>query len=68
MEQPMQAMLGPAFHSSLEERAVDYQLTAAVEEVEQARLALRPFELVFLLHRQPRHSPTLGGQRVTGAS
>ena len=60
-------MLGPAEHAGLEEGAVDDQLTAAVEQVEQARLALRPVELVLLLHRHPRHPPTLGGQRVTGA-
>jgi hypothetical protein len=37
-------MLGPAFHAGLEERTVDNQLMAAVEQVEQARLALRPFD------------------------
>src|SRR5437868_2378554 len=60
-------MFGPAFHAGLEEGAVNDQLTAAIEQVEQARLPLGPVELVLLLHRQPRHSPTLGGQRVTGA-
>ena len=60
-------MLGPAVHAGLEEGAVDDQLTAALEQVEQARLALGPVELVLLLHGQPRHPPTLGGQRVTGA-
>ena len=39
-----------------------------MEQVEEARLAFRPFELVFLFHGQPGHPPTLGGQRVTGAS
>ena len=33
-------MFGPADHAGLEERAVNDQLTAAVEQVEQARLAL----------------------------
>src|SRR5262249_36935311 len=42
-------------------------LTAAVEEVEQARLALGPLELILFLHGEPRHPPTFGGQRVTGA-
>ena len=60
-------MLGPAEHAGLEEGAVDDQLTAALEQVEQARLALRPVELVLLLHGHPRHPPALGGQRVTGA-
>src|SRR5207245_1428845 len=58
-------MLGPAFHAGLEEGAVDDQLTAAVEQVEQARLAPGPVKLVLLLNGQPRHPPTLGGQRVT---
>src|SRR4029077_6559052 len=53
-------MLGPAFHAGFEERAVNDQLTAAVEQVEQARLALGSVEFVILLHGQPRHSPTLG--------
>ena len=33
-------MLGPAFHTGFEEGAVNDQLTAAVEQVEQARLSL----------------------------
>jgi hypothetical protein len=60
-------MIGPAGHAGLEEGAVDDQLTAAVEQVEQPRLAIGPVELVLLLHGQPRHPPPLGGQRVTGA-
>src|SRR5438067_4050365 len=54
-------MLGPAFHAGLEEGAVNDQLTAAVEQVEQARLAPGSVELVRLLHGQPWHPPTLGG-------
>src|SRR5205814_9818935 len=42
------AVLGPAVYPGLEERAVDDELTAAFEQVEQARLALRPVELVLL--------------------
>src|SRR3981189_908959 len=61
-EQPMQAC-----SPGREEGAVDDQLTAALEQVEQARFAFRPVELVLLLHGQPRHPPTLGGQCVTGA-
>src|SRR5262249_17770284 len=34
--------------------------------IEQANFALWSFELVFLFDGCPRHSPTLGGQRVTG--
>ena len=60
-------MLRPAVHAGLEEGAVDDQLAAALEQVEQARFALRPVERIGLLHRHPRHPPSLGGQRVTGA-
>src|SRR6185503_7443275 len=60
-------MLGPTKHARLEERAVDDQLTPAFEQIEQAHLAARPFELVLVRHRQPRHSPALGCQHVTGA-
>ena len=60
-------MLGPTLHAGLEEGAIDDQLTATIEQVEQARLALGTVELVLLLHGQPRHPATLGGQRVTSA-
>src|SRR5215469_700713 len=60
-------MLRPAKHSRLKEGAVDDQLRAALEEIEQANLALWPLELVFPLHRHPGHPSTLGGQRVTGS-
>jgi len=60
-------MLGPAKHPGFEKSAIDDQLMAAVEQVEQSRLARRPVELILLLHGQPRHPPTLGRQRVTGA-
>ena len=62
------SMIGPPEHAGLEEGAVDDQLTPAFEQVEQAHFALRPFELVPLLHRQPRHPAAFGGQRVTRAS
>src|SRR5689334_13792570 len=60
-------MLGPAEHAGFEEGAVDNELTAAIEQVEQTHLTFRPVELVLLFHGHPRHPPTLGGQRVTGA-
>src|SRR5271167_3595995 len=60
-------VLGPAEHAGLEEGAIDDQLTAALEQIEQAYLALGSVELVLLLHRHPRHPSTLGGQRITGA-
>src|ERR1043166_1806518 len=60
-------VLGPAEYPGLEEGAIEDQLTAAFEQVEQARSALGSIERILLLHRQPRHPPTHGGQRVTGA-
>src|SRR6266853_5812664 len=60
-------VLRPAEHSGFEEGAVDDQLTAALEQIEQAYLTFGSVELVLLVHGQPRHSPTLGGQRVTSA-
>src|ERR1700732_3940778 len=60
-------VFGPAEHLGLEEGAIDDQLTAALEQVEQANFTLWPVELVLLLHRHPRHPSTFGGQRVTGA-
>src|SRR6185295_15284401 len=60
-------MLRPAEHPGLEEGAVDDQLTAAFEQIDQAYLALGSVELVLLVHSQPRHPPTLRGQRVTRA-
>src|SRR5262245_65144589 len=59
-------MFGPPVHPRFEERAVDDQLTAALEKVEQTRPAPGSIELVGLLHGHPRHPPTLGGKRVTG--
>src|SRR5437867_12087900 len=60
-------VLGPAEHPGLEEGAIDDQLPAALEQVEQANLTPGPVELVLLLHRHPRHPSTLGSQRITGA-
>src|SRR5215469_6178052 len=60
-------VLGPAEHPGLEEGAIDDQLLAALEQIEQAYLALGSVELVLLVHGQPRHPPAFGGQRVTGA-
>ena len=61
-------VLGPPEHAGVEEGAIDDQLPPALEQIEQAHLSLRPFELVLFLHRHPRHSPALRGQRVTRAS
>src|SRR5439155_4871757 len=60
-------MLRPAVHAGLEEGAVHDQLMAALEQVEQAYLALGSVELVFLLHGHPRHPPALCSQLVAGA-
>src|SRR6185369_2410661 len=59
-------VLGPAEHAGLEESTIDDQLPAALEQVEQVNLTVRPVEFVFLLHHHPRHSSTFGGQRITG--
>src|ERR1700692_865367 len=61
------SVLGPAEHPGLKEGAIDDQLTAALEQVEQAYLTLGSVELVLLVHSQPRHAPAFGGERVTGA-
>ena len=60
-------VVGPAEHPGLEEGAIDDQLAAALEQVEQAHLALGPVELILLFDGHPRHPPAFGGQRVTGA-
>src|ERR1700736_3157045 len=60
-------MLGPAEHPGFEEGAVDDQLPAALEQVEQAHLAVRTLEFIRLLDGHPRHPPSLGRERVTGA-
>ena len=59
--------LGPAVDAGLEEGAVDDQLPAAGEQVDEAHRAVRPFEGVVALHLQPRHPAAPGGQRVAGA-
>jgi hypothetical protein len=58
------ATLGPAGDPGLEEEAVDDQLTAPLEEVEQTRRAVRTLEAVVLLHGHPGHAAPVGGQRV----
>src|SRR6202047_4650362 len=60
-------MLGPAEHPGLEEGAIEDQLTAALEQIEQAYLALGSVELVLLVHSHPWHPPAFGCQCVTGA-
>ena len=60
-------VIGPAEHTGIEEGAINDQLLAALEQIEQAELALGPAELVSLLHRHPRHASALGRQGITGA-
>src|SRR5262245_18985162 len=59
-------MLGPARYARLKKGAVDDQLPTALKQVEQAGSAARSVEGIILIHGQPWHPPTLGGQRVTG--
>src|SRR6516164_5127312 len=60
-------MFRPPVHAGIEEGAVNDQLAAAVEQVEQARFAPGPVELVRFLHGQPGHPPALGGELITSA-
>src|SRR5215472_8166104 len=62
------SMVGPAEHAGLKEGAIEDQLSAALEQIEQAYLALGPIEFVLLLDGHPWHSPAFGGQSVAGAS
>ena len=57
-------VVGPAVHSGLEERSVDDELRAPVEQVDQALLAVGRVEAVLLVDREPRHPPPLGRERV----
>src|SRR5262245_39858539 len=59
--------LGVGGDPRLVEGAVDDELAAALEQVEQAYLAIGPVELIRLLNCHPGHPSTLGGQCVTGA-
>ena len=61
-------MVGPAVHAGLEKGPVDDQLTAALEQAGQAHSAVGSVELVFFLHGQPWHAPTLGSHRVAGTA
>ena len=47
-----------------EHEVVEEQLPPPLEEVEQARLAVRPVEDVILVHADHRQPATLGGERV----
>src|ERR1700729_1777201 len=57
----------PAKHTGLEESAIEDQLTAALEQIEQAYLALGSIKIVFLVHSHPRHPTAFGCQRITRA-
>src|ERR1700677_271129 len=58
-------VLGPAEHPGLEEGAINDQLTASLEQIEQTYLAPGSVELVLLVDSQPGHPPALSGQGVT---
>src|SRR4051812_29258152 len=61
------SVIRPSEHSGLVERAVKYQLPAALEKIDEANLTVGALELILLFHQHPRHPPTLGGQRITRA-
>src|SRR5262249_60831727 len=58
-------MFRPTDDAGLEKCAIDDQLTATIEQIEQARCSLGSVELVILFHGHPRHPPSLRGQRIT---
>src|SRR5579862_212680 len=60
------SVIGPAKYSRLEEGAIDDQLRAALEQIEQANFTLGSVELVLLIHEHPRHPATVCGERITG--
>ena len=60
-------MGGPSENTGLEESAVNNQLPAALEQIEQAQLTLGPFEFVLFPHERPRHPAAFGGQSIPGA-
>jgi hypothetical protein len=60
-------VLRPAEHPGLEEGAIEDQLPAILEQLEQANLAVGPLEFVRLLDRHPRHPPTFSGHGVAGS-
>src|SRR5262249_33296893 len=64
---PAASMIGPAEDTGLEEGAIDNELTAALEQIEQANPTVWPVELVLLLDGHPRHPSALGGQRIASA-
>ena len=66
-EQPHAARFWIALHARIEEEAVDDELPAPLEEVEQGHGAARTLEAVLLLHGHPRHPAPRCGQRVAGA-
>jgi len=51
-------VVGPTNYTRLEKRPIDNQLTATVEQIELARLASWPGELVLRRHRHPWHPAT----------
>src|SRR3954451_11533804 len=61
---PGAAALGEARDAGLVEEAVDDELAAPVEQVEQACRAVRALEAVVLVDRHARHAAALGGERV----
>jgi len=59
--------LGKRVHAGIEEEAVEQQLAARVEQVDQAHPTVRPFEDVVLVDLEHRQPPSLRGQRIAGS-
>src|SRR4051812_21646252 len=60
-------MLGPAKNTRLKEGAIQNQLAAALEKIEQGYFAFGSVELVLSVYRQPGHAPAFRSQRVAAA-
>src|SRR5579863_1660706 len=60
-------MVRPAMDAGLKESAVDDELAAAFEQVEQAQLATRSIENIGLLDSHPGHPAAFGGKLIACA-
>src|SRR5262249_476321 len=59
-------MFRPTDDARFEKSAIDNQLTATIEQIQEADRPLRSAKLVTLLHGQAGDPAALGCQRVTG--
>src|ERR1700722_10325008 len=57
-------VIRPAEHPGLEEGAIDDQLRAALEQINEAYLTVRSVERVIRVDSYPRHAAAFGGQCI----